>query len=119
MTELLKTYPQLVYAIVVLVTILIAIVLIKVVQMIGFEKCRAIVYKAFVSAEHHFQTGDERFDFVVQVALANIPAPCKLFITEKAVRKTIQLWFDICKDLLDDGRVNEIEDYESLKKEQA
>ena len=119
MTELLKTYPQLVYVIVIVVTILIAIVLIKVVQMLGFEKCRAIVYKAFVNAEHLFQTGDERFEFVVNVALTNIPAPYKLFITEKMVRKTIQLWFDICKDLLDDGRVNEIEGYEALKKEQA
>ena len=115
MLELLKTYPQLVYAIVIVVTILIAIVLVKLVQMLGFEKCRAIVYKAFVNAEHLFLSGDEKFDFVVKVALESIPSPYKLFITEKMVRKTIQLWFDICKDLLDDGRVNEVEKYESLK----
>lgn len=115
MKQLLETYPQIVNVVGIILAILVVCVLVKVIQMLGFEKCRAIVYKAFVNAEHYFQNGDERFEFVVQVALSNIPAPYKVFISEKLVRKTIQLWFDICKDLLDDGRVNEVKDYKALK----
>ena len=106
MKQLFETYPNLVYGVLIAITIILVFVVIKVVQMLGFEKCRAIVYKAFVTAENHFNNGDERFEYVIKVALLNIPAPYKFLITENMVRKTIQLWFDICKDLLDDGKMN-------------
>ena len=81
---------------------------VKVMQNIGLEKIRAYVYQGFIKAEHEFQQGDneQKFDYVVQLARSSIPAPFNLFITEKLLRKVIQLWFDICKDFLDDGKIN-------------
>ena len=81
---------------------------VKSMQNIGLEKIRAYVYQGFIKAEHEFQQGDneQKFDYVVQLARSSIPAPFNLFITEKLLRKVIQLWFDICKDLLDDGKLN-------------
>ena len=82
---------------------------VKAMQNIGLEKIRAYVYQGFIKAEHEFQQGEneQKFDYVVQLAKSSIPAPFNLFITEKLLRKVIQLWFDICKDLLDDGKINE------------
>ena len=82
--------------------------LIKLIQVIGMEKVRAYVYQLFVEAENEFMYGanKEKFEYVVNLAKAAIPAPFNLFITEGLLRKTVQLWFDICKDLLDDGRFN-------------
>ena len=81
---------------------------VKSMQNIGLEKIRAYVYQGFIKAEHEFQQGDneQKFDYVVQLARSSIPAPFNLFITEKLLRKVIQLWFDICKDFLDDGKIN-------------
>ena len=81
---------------------------VKAMQNIGLEKIRAYVYQGFIKAEHEFQQGEneQKFDYVVQLAKSSIPAPFNLFITEKLLRKVIQLWFDICKDLLDDGKIN-------------
>ena len=81
---------------------------VKSMQNIGLEKIRAYVYQGFIKAEHEFQQGDneQKFDYVVQLARSSIPAPFNLFITEKLLRKVIQLWFDICKDLLDDGKIH-------------
>ena len=65
-------------------------------------------YKAFLHAEHSFQHGDndEKFEYVVNVAKKAIPAPYNLFITETLLMDMIQLWFDLIKDLLDDGKLN-------------
>ena len=77
-------------------------------QKIGMEKIRAYVYKLFVYAENEFEHGDneQKFDYVVQLARSSIPLPFSLVITESLLRKVIQAWFDICKDLLDDGKIN-------------
>lgn len=84
------------------------ILAVKVMQTIGMEKVRGVVYKAFVVAENEFKHGDNhtKFEYVVNVARNAVPFPFDAFITEQNLRKVIQLWFTLCKDLLDDGRIN-------------
>lgn len=91
--------------------VLVAIFLfVKAMQSIGLEKIRKIVYDGFVVAEHEFQNidgaGKQKFEYVIQLARSSVPSPFNLFITESLLRKVIQAWFDLCKDLLDDGKLN-------------
>lgn len=81
---------------------------IRVFRHVGLEKIRGHVYKLFVEAEHEFQYGDneEKFEYVICLARAAIPSPFNLFITETLLRKVVQAWFDMTKDLLDDGKMN-------------
>lgn len=96
----------------ILLTVVFAFVIcyvaVKTMQRIGFDKIRKEVYKAFVVAENRFQHGenDAKFCYVVNVAKEVIPSPFDLFITEQLLKEMIQLWFDMCKDLLDDGKMN-------------
>ena len=98
------------YAIIfLLVVIAIALYLaVKIIQTIGLEKVRSYVYDAFVEAEHEFKHGEneQKFEYVIQLARSMLPKPFCFFITEGVLRKTVQLWFDLCKDLLDDGSLN-------------
>ena len=95
--------------ILVAIGILLAIYLaIRVFRHIGLEKIRGKVYQLFLEAEHEFQYGDneEKFEYVINLARAAIPSPFNLFITETLLRKVVQAWFDMIKDLLDDGKLN-------------
>ena len=89
-------------------------VIVKLLQSIGLEKIRESVYQLFIDAEHEFQEGEneEKFEYVINAAKTFIPAPFNLLITETLLRKVVQAWFDIVKDLLDDGRVNASEEAE-------
>ena len=93
---------------IVLVTVCMIIFAFKLAQKVGLERIRAGVYKAFILAEREFKYGDNKnkFEYVVNKAKQLIPYPYNLLISESLLRKTIQLWFDICKDLLDDGKLN-------------
>ena len=84
------------------------LILVKCMRTIGMEKVRKEVYQAFLKAEHRFRHGDNdlKFEYVVDVAKKSLPAPFNLFITETLLRDVIQLWFDLIKDLLDDGKLN-------------
>lgn len=84
------------------------VLLVKIMQTVGMEKVRKCVYKAFIYAEKEFKHGQnqEKFNYVVRVAKDTVPMPFSLFITETFLRNVIQTWFDLCKDLLDDGRLN-------------
>lgn len=95
-------------AFVVLGVVFLGVAVVKTMQIIGFEKIRKEVYKAFLDAEYEFKHGDNeaKFASVVEKAQNALPFPFNLFITEKLLRKTIQLWFNLCKDLLDDGKMN-------------
>ena len=108
MYQFLIDNPVVAIIFIVLVVAVAIFLAVKSMQNIGLEKIRAYVYQGFIKAEHEFQQGDneQKFDYVVQLARSSIPAPFNLFITEKLLRKVIQLWFDICKDLLDDGKIN-------------
>ena len=98
----------------IVLTIVILAIVIRALQAFGLSRCRGIVYKAFVTAENHFEQGNDKFEYVISVAKNAIPKPLNLIITDKVIRRTIQLWFDICKDLLDDGRVNNTKNYKAL-----
>lgn len=85
-----------------------AILIVKYIRHVGLENIRERVYKAFIEAEHEFQHGDNtaKFEYVINIAKSAIPAPFNLFITETLLRKVVQAWFDLTKDLLDDGKFN-------------
>ena len=91
-----------------LVAVIFIVVVVKALQAIGLERIRKIVYQGFVIAEHEFMYGDNaaKFDYVIQLARSHIPLPFSLVITESLLRTVIQAWFDLCKDLLDDGKLN-------------
>lgn len=82
--------------------------IVKYIRHVGLEHIRERVYKAFLDAEHEFQYGNnvEKFEYVINIAKSAIPAPFNLFITENLLRKVVQAWFDLVKDLLDDGKFN-------------
>lgn len=82
--------------------------IVKYVRHIGLEAIRERVYRAFVEAENEFQHGEntEKFEYVINIARAAIPTPINLLITESLLRKVVQAWFDLVKDLLDDGKLN-------------
>lgn len=108
MYEFLVQNPTYAFMFLVIATLLSLVVFVKVMQTIGMEQIRGYVYKLFVMAEHAYKQGenDEKFEYVVCLARSAIPTPFDLFITEKLLRSVIQAWFDICKDLLDDGKLN-------------
>lgn len=117
MKQFIIDHPILVGFTVMILTIILILIFLKAMQILGLDKCRAAVYKAFVTAENSFKNGNDKFEYVIVIATASIPKPFSYFINEKLIRKTVQLWFDLCKDLLDDGRVNSVEDYKSLNEE--
>ena len=81
---------------------------VKAMQKIGLKKIQLYAYRWFEEAEYKFNHGDntQKFDYVIQLARSSIPSPFNTFITEKLLRKVIQIWFNLCKDLLDDGKLN-------------
>ena len=108
MHEFLTQNPVIATIFIVVVGVAALILFIKIMQTIGMEKVRDYVYKLFVEAEHEFKHGEneEKFNYVILYAKSAIPTPFNLFITENTVRKVVQLWFNLCKDLLDDGKLN-------------
>lgn len=73
------------------------------------EDIRKDVYQLFLKAEHRYTEtaqGKQKFEYVIQNARSLLPTWAQLIITEKLLRKVIQLWFDAAKDLLDDGKYN-------------
>ena len=85
-----------------------AFLIVKYVRHMGLESIRERVYAAFLEAEHEFQEGEntEKFEYVIDIARSAIPVPFNLLITENLLRKVVQAWFDLVKDLLDDGKFN-------------
>lgn len=100
--------PLLAIIFLLVVSSFIIFLLVKLLQKIGIEKVREVVYKGFVEAEVKFlyEENHEKFEYVVDLAKSSIPLPFSLFITDKLLRHMIQLWFDLCKDMLDDGVIN-------------
>ena len=85
-------------------------VLVKVMQTMGLEKVRSVVYKEILNAEKKYAHGENtrKFEHVVYLARSAIPSPLDIFITETTVRKFVQLCFNLVKDYLDDGKLNGI-----------
>ena len=108
MYEYLVQNPIIAIIFMLIVVVTLVFLIIKKMKSMGLEKIRSYVYHSFIEAEHKFNQGEneQKFEYVVQLARSHIPMPFKLVITQKSLRKVIQLWFDLCKDLLDDGKLN-------------
>ena len=100
--------PIVAIAFVALVILVAVFLFVRKMQELGLEKIRAIVYKGFVYAENNFLHGanKQKFQYVVQLARSNLPNTFKIFITDKILEDVVQMWFDLIKDILDDGRIN-------------
>ncbi len=99
--------------ILILLMIIVAIVIIIAGYLYLREKTiseiRADVYQLFLVAEHTFNEtseGKKKMEWVIQQARALLPKWVQLFITDALLEKVIQVWFDMIKDLLDDGKYN-------------
>lgn len=108
MYELFVKYPASAIVFIIIVTLVAIFLFIKTMQYVGMEKIRKQVYELFIRAEHEFEHGEnqQKFDYVICLAKAKIPEPFNAFITESFLRRVVQTWFCLCKDLLDDGKMN-------------
>lgn len=96
----------LVIAVLLIVTIVIAVQYLK---QKGFDGIRADVYQLILKAEHMYNEsgqGKQKLKYVVSQARGLLPKWLQVFVTEEAMMKVIDKWFEGVKDLLDDGRVN-------------
>ena len=111
MQEILKNNIMLSILFIVLVAVVFVFIAVRIIQYVGLDKIREVVYKGFITAESVFNSdeGQKKFDYVVHLARESLPTPFNMFITDKLLRKVIQEWFDLCKDLLDDGKFNNSE----------
>lgn len=74
------------------------------------DEIRADVYQLFVTAEHIYKeskSGKQKMDYVIGLARSMLPNWLRPFITETMLKNIIQVWFDMVKDLLDDGKYNQ------------
>lgn len=72
-------------------------------------KVREFAYQVMLLAERTFSEndGEIKFDFVVRIVYKNLPPWLKLFVKEEHIKRLIQAWYNIAKDFLDDGMVND------------
>ena len=73
------------------------------------EQVREDVYQLILKAEHTYKessAGKQKMKWVVQQARKLLPGWLQAVISDEALQKIIQVWFDEIKDLLDDGKVN-------------
>lgn len=73
------------------------------------EQVREDVYQLILKAEHTYKessAGKQKMKWVVQQARKLLPGWLQAVISEEALQKLVQAWFDEIKDLLDDGKVN-------------
>ncbi|MCI7739344.1 MAG: hypothetical protein MSR29_08150 [Lachnospiraceae bacterium] len=73
------------------------------------EQIRGDVYQLVLKAEHRYKqssAGKQKMKWVVSQARKLLPSWLQIIISEDALVKIIQVWFDEVKDLLDDGKVN-------------
>lgn len=109
MYEYLVENPKIVIVLAIIFMLSFLVLAYKYARFVGLEKIREMAYTGFLIAEREFNKNDhlDKFDYVVGLAKETLKPPFNLIITEPLLRKTIQLWFDMCKDLLDDGKVND------------
>ena len=78
-------------------------------KMQGLDGIRQDVYQLILKAEHIYNEsgqGKQKLKYVVSQARGLLPKWLQIFVTEEAMMKVIDKWFEGVKDLLDDGRVN-------------
>ncbi|MDO4324058.1 MAG: hypothetical protein Q4C61_16215 [Lachnospiraceae bacterium] len=75
----------------------------------SLEQIRENVYQLILKAEHVFtesSAGKQKMKWVIQEARKLLPGWLQLVLSDAALEKVIQVWFNGIKDLLDDGKVN-------------
>lgn len=83
------------------------------------DEIRQDVYRLFLEAEHIFEdshSGKQKMEWVIGKARSLLPAWAQIIITEEMFEKMLQFWFDQIKDLLDDGKPNQIKKAKGIKK---
>lgn len=109
-TDLIGGLPTTMLAVLLfLIACLLGFVMVEYVRAVGLDRFREDVYKLFLEAEHaYWETGSGKLkmEYVVQKARSRLPAWLKFFLTDKILEEIIQSWFDMVKDLLDDGKIN-------------
>lgn len=63
------------------------------------------VYQLFIKAEKEANKG-EKMEYVIAQIYTLIPYPLNLFVNESALRWILQKMFDVVKDFLNDGKLN-------------
>lgn len=84
-------------------SILLLVILIIVLKLCS--KFRNKVYKLFIKAEKEAEKG-EKMEYVIAQLYMIIPSPLNLFINESALRWLLQKMFNVVKDFLNDGKLN-------------
>lgn len=75
-----------------------------------WEKLRELAYKMIGQAESVIvgtKKGQERFNLVLEQLYSIIPAWLRFFIPRRLLEQKLQEWFDLIKDSLDDGKIND------------
>jgi len=76
-----------------------------------WQRAKTVLYALMLQAKRYakdriLRSGEEQEDWVVQKAIVFLPAPIKLFLTEKILRNLIRMLFRSLKDYVDDGTIN-------------
>ncbi len=74
-----------------------------------WDKIRELAYKMIRQAENVIvgtKRGQERFNLVLDQLYNIMPAWLKLFISKSYMEQKLQEWFNLIKDSLDDGKIN-------------
>lgn len=111
MTEIMNMtqVPVLFVVLTVLVFFLAVLGMYKYLKRKNIEEIRSDVYKLVLRAEHAYKesdSGKQKMKWVVSRARRLLPGWMQVIISEEALEKIIQIWFDEVKDLLDDGKIN-------------
>lgn len=74
-----------------------------------WTKIRELAYRVMLLAERNFsdEEGKLKFNFVVDIVYRYIPVWLRIFIKESDIRNLIQKWYEMAKDFLDDGQIND------------
>lgn len=104
MVEFLKSYW-----LVILVAIIACIYILYLIANKRWNKLRMIANKLMLQAEQTIigtNKGRERFDQVLTQVYLLIPIWIRVFLPKSAFEKKLQQWFELIKDSLDDGKIN-------------
>ncbi len=74
-----------------------------------WDEIRELAYKLIRQAEETItgtRRGQERFNIVISELYKLIPAWLRFFIPRSLLEQKLQKWFDLIKDSLDDGKIN-------------
>jgi len=87
--------------------ILILIIIICVICLLKVNAwLRQKAYHLFLIAEHKFDNGDERMEYVLDNIYNLLPYPITIFISRDTFRDILQKLFDEIHDFLDDAKLN-------------